>query len=87
MCIANAKFMRIYNINPADKKIQRNARALWIVNQFRLKGYNTKERFMEKVLSEYPNLNTYEHTRKLVLFWLLRNLDYVEELEILANKL
>lgn len=87
MYIANANFMKTYTIIPADKKIKRLAHALWIVNQFRTKGFDTREKFMEKVLKELPELNTYQHTRKLSLFWLLRNVDYVEELDELAKRL
>lgn len=79
--------MKTYVIAPADKRMKRWAHCLWIVNEFRSKGFNTREKFMEKVLKELPELDTYEHTRKLSLFWLIRNLDYLEELDELVKKL
>lgn len=78
--------MKTYTIACTDKKLQRKVQALWIISQLKLKGIKTLEKFMQVVLDEYPELDTFEHTRKLVLFWQFRNFDYNEQLEYLALK-
>lgn len=79
--------MKTYSITSTDKKITRKAQSLWVLNEFNNKGYDTLEKFMVIVLKEFPELNTFEHTKKLMLFWQFRNWDYAEQLENFINKL
>lgn len=79
--------MKTYVISPNDERVNKQVKAVWIVNEFKHKGFNTQKKFLEIVHLHYPELNNYEETRKLVLFWLFRNLKYVNELEQLVNKL
>lgn len=79
--------MKTYVITPSDSRIAKQAKAVWVVNEFKHKGFNTQKRFLEIVHLHNPEMNNVDDTRKLVLFWLFRNLKFVSELEKLVNKL
>lgn len=79
--------MKTYVISPKDQRIYKQAKAVWVVNEFKHKGYDTQKKFLEIVHLCCPELNTPEETKKLVLFWLFRNLTHSDKLEQLVNKL
>lgn len=78
--------MNTYVISPNDERVNKQVKAVWIVNEFKHKGFTTQKKFLEIVHLYYPGLNNYESTRKLALFWLFRNLKYVNELEQLIKQ-
>lgn len=79
--------MRTIVLTPKDDRINKQAKAVWVVNEFKHKGYNSQKKFLEIVHLCYPELNNDIDTKKLILFWLFRNLKFLNELETLVNKL
>lgn len=78
--------MKTYSISSTDKRITKKAQSLWVLNEFHVKGIDSLEKFMEIVLKEFPELNSFEHTKKLMLFWQFRNWDYADILEKLVKE-
>lgn len=79
--------MKTFVITPSDYRVAKQVKAVWIVNEFKHKGFNTQKKFLQIVHLHFPEMNNVEDTKKLVLFWLFRNLKFVSELEKLVNKL
>jgi len=79
--------MKTYVIAPKDQRISKQVRNVWVVNEFKHKGYNTKKKFLNIVHLCCPELNNAEDIKQLNLFWLFRSVKHVDQLEELVTKL
>ncbi|SFO05573.1 hypothetical protein SAMN05421741_11857 [Paenimyroides ummariense] len=79
--------MKTYVLIPKNERMHSQIRAVWVVNEFRHKGYNTQKQFLNIVHLCLPELNNEKDTKNLRLFWMFRSLKFLDELENLIKKL
>ena len=79
--------MKTYVITPKDSRISKQTRNVWVVNEFKHKGYSTQKKFLNIVHLTHPELENEIDLKNLKLFWLFRNQKFVDLLEDLVNKL
>ncbi len=79
--------MKPFVIIPKNERMRKQTCAVWVVNEFRQKGYNTQKQFLNIVHLCLPELNNEKDTKNLRLFWMFRSLKFLDELENLVKKL
>lgn len=79
--------MKTYVIKPKDDRINKQTRNVWVVNEFKHKGFSTQKKFLNIVHLCHPELQNESDVKNLKLFWIFRNQKFVDLLENLVNKL
>lgn len=79
--------MKTYVVTPSDGRILKQVRNVWVVNEFKHKGFSSLKKFLNIVHLAHPELCNEIDNKNLKLFWLFRNQKYVDLLEDLVNKL
>lgn len=68
-------------ITAVDDEIANRAYALWLLNEFRALGFETRKAFVNVVMDYLPELNSFQGGCRLNNFWASREFGLSEELE------
>lgn len=81
--------MDIITIQPADKEVKLMLDYVKIINEFRLKGFNTRGAFVNIVHDYLPELQNYKYTQRLTAYWngRVRDAELNAKLQTVLNKL